>query len=449
MLRTIKENWTEIIERMKEEFEISDAAYKTWVLRLEPFSFEDNTLYVTYSEVTISPSYLNKKYQLPLKVTISDFIGQDIEVIIESDKSVSDRLNKADILSQEDIAALYSSSLNLKYTFSNFVVGSSNELAYATALAVAEDPGEYANPLFIYGGSGLGKTHLMNSIAHQMLERDPKCRILYVTSEDFTNELISSINKRSQEEFKSKYRNADILLIDDIQFIVGKESTQEEFFHTFNALYEKKKQIVISSDKAPRDIEGLPERLVSRFMGATSVDVQPPNYETRVAILRNKLDLDHMDMDLNSLHYIAENITTNIRELEGALNQVKNYARFHNINKIDLSTTEAALINVIRPNEKKALTLERILSVVAEHYGADTTVLKGKRRNAEIVQPRQIYMYLAKKYTDNSLQAIGGYIGGKDHTTVSYGADRIEEDMKKDINLKANIEMIVKKLNIN
>ena len=449
MLNTIKENWTTIIERMKEEFEISDAAYKTWVLRLEPFSFDDNTLYITYSEVTIPESYLNKKYQLPLKVTISDFIEQDIDVIIVSDKSVSDRLNAQSSQKEEEIAALYSSSLNLKYTFSNFVVGSSNELAYATALAVAEDPGEYANPLFIYGGSGLGKTHLMNSIAHQMLEKDPHSKILYVTSEDFTNELISSIKNKTQEEFKAKYRNADILLIDDIQFIVGKESTQEEFFHTFNALYESKKQIVISSDKAPRDIEGLPERLVSRFMGAVSVDVQPPNYETRVAILRNKVEQDHIEMDIGGLHYIAENITTNIRELEGALNQVNNYARFSNISYIDLETVENALRNVIRPNEKKALTLERILSVVAEHYGVDTTVLKGKRRNAEIVQPRQVYMYLSKTYTENSLQSIGDYIGGKDHSTVGYGAERIEEDMKKDINLKTNIDMIVKKLNIN
>ncbi len=435
---------------MKEEHDISEVVFKTWVLRLSPYYFEEDTLYVTY-DIVVAESYMNKKFQYPLKTTISEFLGKEIEVIILSMDEISNNsvLNKSSESSSDNNSDIYIQNLNPKYTFDTFVVGTNNEYAHATSLAVAEDPGEYGNPLFIYGGSGLGKTHLMHSIAHHVLKKNKNLKILYVTSEDFTNELITSIKNKNQENFKEKYRNTDMLLVDDIQFMVGKESTQEEFFHTFNTLYERKKQIVISSDKPPKDIEGLEERLISRFKVGLTVDVQPPNYETRVAILKNKTEIDHMEVDMDSLHYIAENVNTNIRELEGALNQVNNYAHFHNIDKIELETVENALRNFINPDKHKVITLDLILSIVADHYGVEPSALKGKRRNSEIVGPRQVFMYLAKKYTDNSLQSIGDFIGGKDHTTVSYGADRIEEDIKKDERLKSNIDIIVKKLNPN
>ena len=285
----------------------------------------------------------------------------------------------------------------------------------------------------------------MHSIAHYVLSKNPNKNILYVTSEEFTNELISSIKNQRSEEFKKKYRAVDMLLIDDIQFIVGKESTQEEFFHTFNALYEGKKQIIISSDKPPKDIEGLEDRLISRFKVGVTVDVQPPNYETRMAILNKRAELDNITIDQECLHYVADNIKSNIRELEGALKQIHNFSRLRN-QPINLDLVKQALENIINPDVSKPVTVDGIINVVADHFNITPQDIRGSKRSRNIAYPRQITMYLCRHMTQSSLQAIGELMGNKDHSTVIHGIDKIEKDLENDDNLKNTIEVLQKKI---
>ena len=345
--------------------------------------------------------------------------------------------------------AIQSANLNPKYTFDTFVVGSNNNLAHAAALAVAESPGEIYNPLFIYGGVGLGKTHLMHAIAHFILKNDPKAKILYVTSETFTNELIDAIRNKNNittTEFREKYRNNDVLLIDDIQFIIGKESTQEEFFHTFNTLYESKKQIIISSDKPPKEIETLEERLRSRFEWGLTVDIQSPDYETRMAILRKKEEMEGYKIDNEVIKYIATHVKSNIRELEGALTKIVALSR---LNKCDitLQLAEEALKDIISPGSQREVTAELILQIVADHFGLTPLDITSQRRSKEIVYPRQITMYLCRSMMDIPLQSIGKVLGGRDHTTIIHGCEKIAADLKKDDSLKNTIEILKKKIN--
>ena len=286
----------------------------------------------------------------------------------------------------------------------------------------------------------------MHSIAHYVLSRRPNQHILYVTSEEFTNELITAIRTNRNEEFRNKYRNLDMLLIDDIQFIVGRESTQEEFFHTFNTLYSAKKQIVISSDKPPKDIENLEDRLISRFKVGLTVDIQPPNYETRMAILSKYAELDNIDIDQECMHYVADNIKSNIRELEGALNQIHNLSRLKN-KPITMALVREALENIITPDLNKPVTAESIINIVAEHFNISPTDIVGHKRSRDIAYPRQICMYLCRHMTDNSLQAIGNALGKKDHTTIIHGMEKIEKDMKTDESLKNTIDILIKKIN--
>ena len=340
-------------------------------------------------------------------------------------------------------------NLNPKYTFDTFVVGSNNNLAHAAALAVAESPGEIYNPLFIYGGVGLGKTHLMHAIAHFILKNNPSAKILYVSSETFTNELIDAIRNKNNittTEFREKYRNNDVLLIDDIQFIIGKESTQEEFFHTFNTLYESKKQIIISSDKPPKEIETLEERLRSRFEWGLTVDIQSPDYETRMAILRKKEEMEGYNIDNEVIKYIATNIKSNIRELEGALTKIVALSR---LNKCDitLGLAEEALKDIISPNAQREVTPNLIIQVVSDHFGITPLDISSQKRTKEIVYPRQIVMYLCRNMTETPLQSIGRILGGRDHTTIIHGSEKIAADMNKDENLKNTIEILKKKIN--
>ena len=341
--------------------------------------------------------------------------------------------------------------LNPRYTFDTFVVGNNNNLAHAASLAVAEAPAEVYNPLFIYGGPGLGKTHLMHSIAHFVLEQNPDAKVLYVTSEVFTNELIEAIRNRSDTtsiaQFRKKYRNIDVLLIDDIQFIIGKESTQEEFFHTFNTLYEAKKQIIISSDKPPKDIETLEERLRSRFEWGLTADIQQPDYETRMAILKKKEELDGLSIDDEVMKYIASNINSNIRELEGALNQIVARSRLIN-KKIDVSLAEEALKDLIFPNNKKEITLDYITGIVAEHYGITVADIISTKKSRNVAYPRQICMYLCRSLLpDMSLKDIGNHLGNRDHTTVLHGINKIEQDIKADASLINVLDVLRKKIN--
>ena len=398
--------------------------------------------------------FVNKKYGLILKVTISEFIGQECEInfkVKEQVEDVEDRGPQLIANPKMPVSpdAIQSANLNPKYTFDTFVVGSNNNLAHAAALAVAESPGEIYNPLFIYGGVGLGKTHLMHAIAHFILKNDPKAKILYVTSETFTNELIDAIRNKNNittTEFREKYRNNDVLLIDDIQFIIGKESTQEEFFHTFNTLYESKKQIIISSDKPPKEIETLEERLRSRFEWGLTVDIQSPDYETRMAILRKKEEMEGYNIDNEVIKYIATHVKSNIRELEGALTKIVALSR---LNKCDitLQLAEEALKDIISPGSQREVTAELILQIVADHFGLTPLDITSQRRSKEIVYPRQITMYLCRSMMDIPLQSIGKVLGGRDHTTIIHGCEKIAADLKKDDSLKNTIEILKKKIN--
>ena len=457
MLETLKEKWNDILNYLKEEYEISDVSFDTWLLPLEVYSLEQpgNTIKIIVPDANFL-GYIKKKYSVMLKVSIEEVTGikcDTVQFLVEEDivpeQTPGYQLiqNTANAISP---AILQNANLNPKYTFDTFVVGANNNLAHAASLAVAESPGEIYNPLFIYGGVGLGKTHLMHSIANFILKNNPKAKILYVTSEKFTNELIDAIrnkNNISTTEFREKYRNNDVLLIDDIQFIIGKESTQEEFFHTFNALHEAKKQIVISSDKPPKEIETLEERLRSRFEWGLTVDIQSPDYETRMAILRKKEEMEGYNIDNEVIKYIATNIKSNIRELEGALTKIVALSKLEKNREIDIELAEKALKDIIAPGDKQEITPEFIIQIVADHFNLTPLDIMSAKRSKEIVYPRQIVMYLCRSMTDIGLQNIGKALGGRDHTTILHGIKNISAELIKNPSLQNTIEILKKKIN--
>ena len=452
MLEEIKEKWDDILLNIKEEHDISEVSYRTWLLPLIPDSVDKDILTILVPDSAFI-SYVKKKYEFLLKITIEEITGFQCELDfkLKSDVKEPEKENRLINVTNNTVSqlALQNANLNPRYTFDTFVVGKNNNLAHAASLAVAESPGEIYNPLFIYGGVGLGKTHLMHSVAHFILKNNPSAKILYVTSEKFTNELSDAIrnkNNVSTTEFREKYRNNDVLLIDDIQFIIGKESTQEEFFHTFNTLYESKKQIIISSDKPPKEIETLEERLRSRFEWGLTVDIQSPDYETRMAILRKKEEMEGYNIDNEVIKYIATNIKSNIRELEGALTKIVALSR---LNKCDitLGLAEEALKDIISPNAQREVTPNLIIQVVSDHFGITPLDISSQKRTKEIVYPRQIVMYLCRNMTETPLQSIGRILGGRDHTTIIHGSEKIAADMNKDDNLKNTIEILKKKIN--
>ena len=339
---------------------------------------------------------------------------------------------------------------NYKYKFDTFVVGSNNKFAHSASLAVAETPGKAYNPLYLYGGPGLGKTHLMHSIGHFIMEENPNTKVLYVTSEEFTNEVIESIrsgNAQAMTKLREKYRTVDVLMIDDVQFIIGKESTQEEFFHTFNELHQAGKQIVLSSDRPPKEMETLDERFRSRFEWGLIADIQPPSYETRMAILRKNVENSHFNVDDQVLEYIATNIKSNIRELEGAIKKITAYSRLNNV-EITTENAKEALTDMIYPEKNDVVTPDRIMSVVCDHYGVKPAAIMSQKKDSEIVIPRQVIMYLCKNYTDITYDAIAKMLGKKDHSTIMHGANKIKNDLSDNDELKGNIEVILKKLNV-
>lgn len=335
--------------------------------------------------------------------------------------------------------------LNQRFTFDRFIIGSSNRLASAACMAVADHPAQAYNPLFLYGGVGLGKTHLLHAIGNAALERDAEINVLYVSSEKFTNDLINAIRRQQTEEFRIRYRNIDILLIDDIQFIAGKDATQEEFFHTFNTLHTAGKQIVLTSDRPPKAILTLEERLRSRFEWGLIVDVQMPDYETRTAIMRTKAEQMTVDVPANVIEFLAQRIQSNIRELEGSLNRVVAYAKL-NGTAISVESAQAALSDLLDTSRKKRVTGDMILRTVCEFYGVDLRMLQGRGRSRNIVGPRQVAMYLLREETDSSLVDIGTLIGGRDHTTIMYGCDKIGEEIITDNRLKQEINTIRERL---
>ena len=408
------------------------------------YEVKDNTVYILV-KLKASLEHIEEKYLLPFKVCIAEITGVEYEVAFVTENTAVIQEKKDIAVKNTRVNAIYEkANLNPKYTFDTFVVGSNNRFAHAASVAVAESPGESYNPLFLYGGVGLGKTHLMHSVAHYILKHDPSKKVLYVTSETFTNELIEALkvgkngNEMAMTSFREKYRNNDVLLIDDIQFI----------FHTFNNLHLAGKQIIISSDKPPKDMETLEARLRTRFEWGMIADISSPDYETRMAILRKKEELDGLEkyhIPDEVMQYIANNIKSNIRELEGSLNKLIALSNLEN-KPIDIPLAAEALKDMISPDDNRAVSPELIIEV-SEHFNVPVAELKGKKRNAEIVLPRQIVMYLCRNMTDTPLKSIGALLGGKDHASISHGVKKIEQDMKTDEALNNTINIIRKKIN--
>lgn len=447
MKEKIEANWQKILDILIKEQDVTQVAVHTWIEPLVIQSVTDSTITFFVSRGPRGIEFIKHKYyDVLLSMAIEQVTGHQFEIIFTDSPAVEESApeEKPSKKKKTSVPSEYLGNLNPKYTFDTFVVGPTNKMAHAVSVAVAESPGGSYNPLFLYGGAGLGKTHLMHSIAHHIINNRKDLRVLYVTSEKFTNELIDSLKHDKNKEFRDKYRNIDVLLIDDIQFIIGKESTQEEFFHTFNELHEAKKQIVISSDKHPREISTLEERLRSRFEWGITADIQPPDYETRMAILKKRAELENLEIDSEVMQYVATNITSNIRELEGALNKICVFANLEN-RPVTLSLAEEALKDIIET--QKEITPEFIMEVVAEHYNITVSDILSRKKNKEIANPRQICMYLSRKYTNTSLQAIGKIMGNRDHTTVMHGSDKIADLLTRDEQLKSNMDILIKKLN--
>ena len=460
-MNEVKEKWPEIIEHLRVEHELLNVSFNTWIKPLKVYDVIDDTAYILVNKDS-SVEYIDKKYRLPLMVCIAEITGKEYEIqFVSEDDDKLNEIHNASIdngQKKKTKSLAEKAGLNPKYTFDTFVVGGNNNFAHAASLAVAESPGEVYNPLFLYGGVGLGKTHLMHSIAHFILDKNPKKKVLYVTSETFTNELIDALrngktagNESAMLNFRDKYRNIDVLLIDDIQFIIGKESTQEEFFHTFNHPHTLGKQIIISSDKPPKDIETLESRLRTRFEWGLIADISSPDYETRMAILQKKIELDHLEkynIKNDVLDYIAANVKSNIRELEGSLNKlIALYKLNNNNNPIDIALAAEALKDIISSDNRREVTPELILDIVADHFGITVADLKSKKRDSEIAVPRQICMYLMRTMTDTALKGIGAVLGGKDHSTVKYGVEKIAKDIESDEMMANTINIIKKKIN--
>ena len=449
-MEKIIEKWDQILNTVKKEHEISDISFDTWMRPLEVYALEGNTLYILAPFEQMALSYIQKKYYLPLKVAICEIleIEYDIQFILpEYAKSLNVKKPAKKVSS---LNGSYS-NLNPNYTFDTFVVGNNNRFAQSASLAVAESPGETYNPLYIYGGPGLGKTHLMHSIGHFILDQNPDSKVIYVTSEQFTNEVIESIrngNASSMTKFRDKYRTVDVLMIDDIQFIIGKESTQEEFFHTFNALQTQGKQIILTSDKPPKDMETLEERIRSRFEWGLMADIGIPDYETRMAILRKKAENDNFEIDDEILNYIANNIKSNVRELEGALNKLLAY---NNLCKqtITMEIAQKELQNIITPDKPREITPQLIIEVVTEHFSISMDQMISRSRSSDIARPRQIAMYLCKTMTDSSLDVIGSFLGGRDHSTIIHGIKKIGDEYDTNDTTRTLIDTIKKKINPN
>ena len=452
-LETMKDQWEKIKDTLRREYDLSDISYNTWVKPLKIHDIDHDTVIIMIpSDQAHALNYISNKYKIFFQVIITETMeyNYDISFILEKDVSLNSKNNEIMPGYNPVFNINYeNANLNPKYKFDTFVVGSNNTFAHSASLAVAESPGEAYNPLYLYGGAGLGKTHLMHSIGHFLLEQNSNTKVLYVTSEQFTNEVIESIrsgNAAAMTKLREKYRTVDVLLIDDVQFIIGKESTQEEFFHTFNVLHASGKQIILSSDKPPKEMNTLEERLRSRFEWGLIADIQPPNYETRVAILQKNAEAMDKNIADEIIKYIATNIKSNIRELEGALNKVIASSKLNN-KELNLALAEDALKDIIYPNKPREITPSLIIEVVAEHFGVDAEDITSKKRNSEFVQPRQVSMYLCRELTDTSLKSIGILLGKKDHTTILHGVKKIAEEIEESEELKNKIEIIKKKIN--
>lgn len=444
---SIKEKWDLIKDTIRNEYELSDISYNTWVKPLIFHSEIDNIVTIMIpSDQAHSLKYISSKYKSYFQVTISEMMNNTYDISFVLEKDAGEETSSSGIYNIK----YENANLTPKYRFDTFVVGGNNKFAHSASLAVAESPGEVYNPLYLYGGAGLGKTHLMHSIGHFILDNNQDMKVLYVTSEQFTNEVIESIrsgNAAKMNKLREKYRTVDVLLIDDVQFIIGKESTQEEFFHTFNVLHTAGKQIILSSDKPPKEMETLEERFRSRFEWGLIADIQPPDYETRMAILRKNAEVYERSIDDEVIKYIATNVKSNIRELEGALRKVIAASRLNNTD-LNLQLAEDALKDIIYPEAPKEITPSFIIKVVADHFGISPDDIVSKKRNTEFVIPRQICMYMIREYTATSLESTAKILNKKDHTTVIHGINKIKEEMNKNSDIKNKVDIIKKKISV-
>jgi len=445
ILENINDLWVATLEKIKEK--VSKPSFETWLKNTKAEKLEKDTLVVAAPN-EFARDWLETQYTDVISEIIGEITGTKLNakfIIPEANEPADDPGQSEKAIPKGSNNQPSKTMLNSKYTFDTFVIGSGNRFAHAASLAVAEAPARAYNPLFIYGGVGLGKTHLMHAIGHYVRENDPNSKVLYLTSEKFTNEFINAIMENKTTQFRNKYRNVDVLLIDDIQFIAGKESTQEEFFHTFNTLHEESKQLIISSDRPPREIPTLEDRLRSRFEWGLITDITPPDLETRIAILNKKAKADGLDIPNEVMVYIANQVDTNIRELEGALVRVVAYSSLVN-EDIDASLASEALKDIIPSNKPKVITIKDIQEAISDKYNVRVEDLLAKKRTKSIAFPRQIAMYLSRELTDLSLPKIGEEFGGRDHTTVIHAHDKITKGLEEDAAFNRELEELKEKI---
>lgn len=461
MLKEIHLVWNQTLEVLEQQ--LPQQNFEKWLKKTKPLTFYDNLLVIAVQN-EIAKDRIEARYGALLRKILWEVTRRNLELrfVVPKDSILQNGDTHAgQSVSADPVragSAVVPSTLphgpggepnfkplNSKYTFDTFVVGNSNRFAHAAAQAVAESPAKAYNPFFIYGGVGLGKTHLMHAIGHYVLGSNPNARVAYVSTETFTNEFINSIRDDKSLDFQNRYRNVDVLLVDDIQFLAGKERTQEEFYHTFNAIHEANKQVVISSDRPPKEIPTLEDRLRSRFEWGLICDIQAPDLETRIAILRKKAQIDCLDVPDEVIGYIADSIETNIRELEGALNRVVAYSGLMR-SPVTIHLATHALKDILPPSRPKQVTIETIMQVVAEYYGVKVDDLKVRKRTRTVVFPRQVAMYLCRDLTDCSLPKIGEEFGGRDHTTVIHACEKIARDAPLDPSLAGDIEHLIQKL---
>jgi len=436
-MEDINKAWEDIKYKTKTEYDMTDAAYRTFIEPLVIDSVEDSILNIMIpfeEDEGIGIDYYSKKYKTPMEVATEEVTGKQYRIIFINHRSVK----KDD---SEPVSSYYNvSNLNDKYTFDTFVVGKNNKFAHSAALAVAENPGNDFNPLFLYGNSGVGKTHLMHAIGNYIKKIDPTKKVLYSTSEAFTNEVIKNIRENSTYKLREKYRNVDCLLLDDVQFLINKEATQDEFFNTFNELHSENKAIVLSSDKQPRDIEEISDRLRTRFQSGLTASIESPDYETRAAILQRYSDINNIELSNEIIDYIASNIKNNIRELEGAFNKIK--ALKINNEELTIDVVKNAISEYTTVSESKRISMNDIINVVCEYYNVTIEDINSKKRSQDIVHPRQVATWLCRNMTENSQEQVGKAVGDRDHATVINSINKINKEISSESSTKREIEEI-------
>ena len=440
------ELWTTAVAEIKER--IGKQNFETWIKPISFVSRNKNEILLDVPSKFFR-EWLMEHYLAEIETTLKSLAKQDVKVVFEINDKVDSHPNLEKPLKKDEKdreKPQRNNNLVAKYTFQNFVVGASNQFAHAACVAVANQPGDHYNPLFIYGGVGLGKTHLVNAIGHQAVAQRPALKVVYLSSESFMNELIASLRRDKMDEFKKKFRNVDILILDDVQFIAGKERTQEEFFHTFNSLYESHKQIVITSDKFPKEIPGIEDRLRNRFEWGLIADIQPPDMETRVAILQKKAEEEGVKLPQEVGFFLASNIDSNVRELEGSLTRLGAFASLTKAT-ITVELAKDVLRNTLKSAQRE-ITVENIQKTICDYFNLKIGDLKAKRRTQNIALPRQVAMYLCRKYTETSFPAIGDKFGGRDHSTVIHASKTIERKLKEDPHMQTTIEKLERNLNI-